>query len=124
MARKGSFRVEVSHELSDWMTALDGAGRPQPEAVAAWTAGVEVFFGATQDVVHVVSGDLKRSGHASVAVVGPEMVGTVEYDAEYAMDEILRGGDHDFMQRGFEQVQGVFESALLTAVAAQFNGGR
>lgn len=124
MASRGAFRIQVSHELQDWMDSLAAAGQPNPEAALAWHAGVEVFFGATQDVVHVVTGNLKRSGHASVVIAGPEIVGTVAYDAEYAMDEILRGGDHDFMQRGFEQVQGVFESALLTAIAAQFNGGR
>lgn len=119
--RKGSFRIEISREFDDWTRSFDQADDLTAQQ-AVWAAATDVLFDATQQVVHVVTGNLKASGSSSTMIAGPLVVGVIEYDADYAMDEIMRGGTHDFMQRGLEQVEGLFQGALLVAVSKQFGG--
>ncbi len=76
----------------------------------------EEFYDATQNVVHVITGALKRSGRWEVDRDGLEVVGQVVYgDGDvvvYAQYEHDRGGEHAFLDRGWEIVEGRFVDAV------------
>lgn len=87
-----------------------------------WENVTEEFFDATQEVVHVITGQLRSSGKASVEADGASFVGTVEYTAPYAAEEFGRGGPHDAIQRGYENVMERFPEAVQRTLAAALEG--
>jgi hypothetical protein len=106
-------RIVVPEKFQRWtLGARTLAGGFRGVGGPLWHLANEQFFSYTQEYVHVVSGDLKRSGREEVGLEGARVVATVEYGNEevpYAQIEIDRGGDHDFMGRAWEASQPIFE---------------
>lgn len=103
----------------EWRAWRQGFGDMEKQAIkygfVLWQAATEVFFDRTQEAVHILSGDLKRSGEMSVRPYGRTIVGEVTYgneEVDYAPYEIARGGSHDFMTIGWSRAEQVFDSAL------------
>lgn len=80
-----------------------------------WRAATDIFFGRTQERVHVVTGALKASGAADVLTSGDDVVGEVSYGGglvDYALAEQRRGPEHDYLNPAFVDSQPDFEAAL------------
>lgn len=87
------------------------------EAEAEWGLATDLFFDRTQAAVHVITGDLKRTGRQGVRVEDDTVVGSVTYGDEtvdYAVHEFARGGPHDALAVGWEAAAETFERALGT----------
>jgi hypothetical protein len=85
------------------------------EAVTVWRVAIELFYDKTQQIIHVDSGDLKRSGKATLRRNKLSVVGTVSYgdnEVDYAIYEEERGGSHAFMARAYEMTQSTFQAAM------------
>jgi hypothetical protein len=109
-----SFRIRVGGAWETWRKAtrtFDSSG-----GLDEWEQVTEKFFDATQEVVHVITGQLRNSGKVSVTEQSGRFQGEVEYTASYAAEEFGRGGPHDALQRGYELVQGEFEPAVQRAL--------
>lgn len=109
-----SFRIKLGGAWPNWRRAattfqMDGG-------VEEWEAATERYFDATQEVVHVITGQLRDSGKVSVTTEGTRFVGEVEYSAPYAAEEFGRGGPHDALQRGWEMVRDEFPKAASNAI--------
>jgi hypothetical protein len=102
-------------------------------AAAQWEIATDLFFDNTQQVVHVITGDLKASGRSSVSVDGQTVVGEIVYGdvdglhgfVDYAQFEEDRGGDHAYLARGWEASQSKFEAAMglaWSSVVAGWSG--
>lgn len=108
------FQIQGLDTFYRWEQAAKRASRPdvlRPE----WEQANEIFFDRTQQYVHVITGDLKSSGRQRVVIEGGRLVGYVQYGdgtVDYAQAELDRGGDHDFLGRGWEATQ-VYISALF-----------
>lgn len=85
-----------------------------------WERATEVFYERTQEFVHVISGRLKSTGTHRVERHGDVIEGIVEYGGiaadgelvDYAIYEHARGGDHAFLDRGWESTSHTFEAAF------------
>lgn len=110
----GSVKFTVSRELQGWIDGLSDMerARARPELIGAWKVAGELMLDRTQQHVHVDTGDLKSSGSLSMFDESDGVVAEITYDAEYAIYENARGGDHAFMDRGFEESRDTFERAL------------
>jgi hypothetical protein len=102
--------------LDKWIDGLDKFADPDAEDVAMWRAATDVFFAKTQDLVHIDSGDLKKSGRTDTREQGNRIVGEVEYggtpEVNYAVYEFRRGGAHDALLRGYLASQRHFQATL------------
>ena len=108
-----SIEVNVSDSFERWAEGFSHLERDLlDEAKETWRDATEYMFSASQDYVHVLSGQLKASGVASVDVDAGEVVGRVEYLADYAIYEHARGGSHAFLQLAYLDAQSTFENAL------------
>ncbi len=109
-----SLRIKLGGAWPNWRRA---ATTFQMEGgLEEWEAVTERYFDATQEVVHVITGQLRDSGKVSVTEDGKRFVGEVEYSAPYAAEEFGRGGSHDALQRGWEMVRGEFPNAASKAL--------
>lgn len=80
-----------------------------------WRVATEIFFKRTRERVHVVSGDLKRSGAMDILTSGDDVVGVVEYGGgtvDYAVIEARRGPEHDYLTPAAVESQPDYEAAL------------
>lgn len=108
------FQMTGLDTLIRWEQAARKASRPESMR-DDWQTANEIFFDHTQRYVHVVTGALKSSGRQRVEVENGRLVGYVEYGGggvDYAQIELDRGGDHDYLGRGWEASQ-VYFSALF-----------
>jgi hypothetical protein len=105
--------LQMPAELLRWQAGFHNLSRTLVEqGEEEWQAATEVFFEATQRVVHVITGELKASGKMRVEKRGSQLIGEVRYTADYAMAEERRGGQHAFMTRGWELSQATYRAAL------------
>jgi len=91
-----------------------------------WRTATDLFFGRTQERVHVVTGALKESGASDVLVDGETVVGLVEYGGglvDYALIEQRRGPEHDYLNPAFVESVGDFEKAMGDTFERVMRGG-
>jgi hypothetical protein len=118
--------IVVPREFRAWTRGF--AVLPAEAAAVAqetFDLALDVYYGATQEVVHVITGHLKASGHVEkMASLGTSIEGAVVYDAEYAQIENDRGGTHAFMDIGWERAQSTFDAVLPAAWVTVVNSWR
>lgn len=98
-----------------WVRGFKDLGRKAAAADTARTMALNLFFARTQQYVHIISGDLKRSGKVTKSWSGGVWVGEVQYgstDVDYAHAEIARGGSHDFVGRAWESTEAIMAKAI------------
>jgi hypothetical protein len=118
---RSSIRIYPDARFVRWVHNFNGLGRgPLPRGtVEAWRTATEVFFGATQQMIHVDSGDLLGSGKMEIEDETHESVtAAVTYgggrksdakpwwkhqEIDYAKYELGRGGSHDFFARAAQK---------------------
>lgn len=111
------FRIQTPRELAQWQASMSGV-KVTPDMIDGWGLMVDLLFANTQRVVHVWpvnGGSLKSSGRSSVKSTSDVVTGEVEYGSSsvpYALFEMARGGQHDYMQRGFEMTRPVMEAEV------------
>jgi hypothetical protein len=112
---------ETNGMLDRWIGGLERLDQPDMLDEAAWEQATEVFFGRTQELVHVISGGLKSSGRRKTDREGDRIVGEVSYggtpECDYAVYEFRRGGSHDALGRGAEVTNRLYEATLAKIVA-------
>lgn len=99
--------------LDGWTAAM--AADVTEVGAEEWRTATDLFFGRTQERVHVVTGALKASGASDVLTDGETVVGLVEYGGglvDYALAEQRRGPEHDYLNPAFVDAQADFETAL------------
>ena len=105
--------VRVSANYDRWVS---GFGNLKREAIErgkqTWETATEVFFDRTQEYAHVVTGEMKASGHAEVDIDADGLVGVVAYDSDHAVFEERRGGSHALITRGWEATSKMFEESF------------
>lgn len=108
-----SVKVTVTANYARW---IKGFGRLEEEiseeGERMWSAAGEVFFSESQTNVHVLSGDLKKSGSMNVTSEPGELTCVVEYDEDYAIHEENRGGSHAYIGRAWETTEAMFREAM------------
>lgn len=118
MARKKSVRFDTPIEWELWILGFDRMGRDIRRAgIVHWQIATEVFYSATQEYVHILSGGLLASGSYQVFAfeTGRRIIGEVKYGGKkvkYAKIENNRGGEHAYMVRGWEATQAQFEMSI------------
>lgn len=127
MAKSGSIKIEVPAEFERWVSGLKSLEIGPQEAVL-FDQATDVLFAATQARVHVLSGDLKRSGERIDHVLSGSKVTTeIKYGGvvgsqgrliDYGPYEIARGGSHDFVGPAIDQTRAVFEEAMVDMATA------
>lgn len=116
----GAIQVTVNDTLARWERGL-GSMNVGPQALAVWSQAIEVMYGRTQEKVHVWKtngGTLKASGSVAMSRDSTSVSGTITYDAPYAIYEMARGGEHDFMTIAFKETDAMFRASLGTAIDA------
>jgi hypothetical protein len=117
-----SGRIVRDGTLDRWIAGLEDFDKPDERDKAAWGQATEVFFGRTQEAVHVITAALKASGREEVYRTGSEIVGVVSYggpEAPYAKYEFRRGGSHDALRRGFERTDRIYQATLAEIMRAK-----
>lgn len=116
--------VSITPNFLQWADVFDSLGQiATNEARSVWEEFGQAFFDRTQEYAHVITGEMKASGHLDVGGEGLETSIEVHYDAEYTKYELARGGSHDFMTRGWQASRADFEQAMpriWTAVQAHW----
>jgi hypothetical protein len=112
-------RVTVTHSANfdRWILGMArvAGGAAAEIGEQRWDEATRAFFEHTQDVVHVITGALKGSGQYTTARDGDSLVGAVSYgggSVDYAEHERQRGGEHDFMQRGWLMSEQAFAGTM------------
>jgi hypothetical protein len=105
-------RIIVPKHFKQWEKGALRMGVDLAAETDPWDEAARAFYDATQQVVHVVTGYLQRSGNYGVERAPRGPVAFVGYTAPYSQVEIDRGGDHDFMGRGWEMSQPAFQAAF------------
>lgn len=118
--------IRVSSNWDRWQTGLRHLDRELGIAVEqVWDATTDVFFDRSQEYAHVLSGDMKDAGRATISHEGRgTIVGTVEYadrgdkkGGVHAVMEEKRGGEHAFLTRAWEATEAMFSRAIPEAWA-------
>lgn len=98
-------------------------------AVHEFKLGVEVFFAATQQYAHVLSGDMVDTGEYEVEKEHDAVVGTLSYGGkrgpsgrmvDYVKYELRRKGSHDFYGRGLRKARERLEEATGNMIEKAF----
>lgn len=120
-----SVHVTISPEWERWVRGFQNVGGDVEEAAErTFKQAGEAFFAATQNNVHVLSGDLLSTGRVETRGTGSEVTTEVMYGGipgasgtlvDYAIHEENRGGSHAFIERGWEQTERMFSQALPDA---------
>lgn len=123
-----NLRVTVDSQYHKWEAGFArlGSGEIPHSAVRAWEDACEVYYGATQQYVHVISGDLKKSGRMHVHREASRVVGEISYAGkrrskkhglvDYTWYEVRRGGSHDFFRRAFVKSAPIMEEMAALMV--------
>jgi hypothetical protein len=120
-----SAQIVHDGQFDRWVEGLADMDSVEPEAVEIWEQATEYFYGRTQEAVHILTGDLKASGEYEIEPNGTTVEGVVSYgneDVDYAIYELRRGGDHDFLNGAFADTEDHFKEEFLRAIAAQVRG--
>lgn len=108
--------IQVDPQWGRWVAGFAGLGEALLRTGrAAWEAANEAFYDTTQDLAHVDTGDMKRSGARQVVQAGEDLVAEVSYDEVPTIFEEARGGDHAFLSNSWERCEPVFAEALPAA---------
>lgn len=118
--------VTVSEDLERWVRGLTDFGLDSA-ALDEWYQANDAFFERTQRFVHILSGDLKRSGTMDVEIEGKTLVGATTYGGtqgtegpvDYAIYELAAGGSHDFIGRALASSTDLFRDGVRAAIVAQ-----
>ena len=119
---------ESKGSVAGWSKAMKGLQKIDSETKASLNAALGVAFAKTQINVHVISGNLKKSGRQSGDVTGNIWTGTIAYGgsgtkAPYAVYEQRRKGvragwsphpPHDFFAGLDEVATNPIEKAIDT----------
>lgn len=106
--------MPVSKELDNW---IDGFERMdvtvRRAALAEWGDASRAMFDTSQALVHVITGNLKKSGRVDTLMLGRyEVAGVVSYLADYAIYEHARGDSHAWITRAWNASQTKYRNAL------------
>lgn len=120
---KGQFSITADPTLKRWIGGLGGL-TVNGAAVDAWRAAGDIYFSSTQELVHVLSGDLRRSGRSTIDFDKTTITNTITYggafgaggQVNYALYEIRRGGSHDFVGRALTASAARMTSQLVNSV--------
>lgn len=114
--------VKIPDEFKKWRTGLDHFTLADADTVL-WDQANDYAFSETQRRVHVLSGDLKRSGRQDKAQIdGLTLIGGFTYGGvpgqfhkivNYAEYELARGGTHDFITPSVVAFRRRYEEAIL-----------
>jgi hypothetical protein len=109
----GAIEVRISPNFVRWEQGFaDLPGAAARAAFRAWDDAARSFYGLSQEYVHVVSGDLKRSGSFKTRADRDGLVAAVTYDSDHAIYEEMRGGPHAFLGRAWEQSEAAFNDVF------------
>lgn len=104
-------------EVRAWAAGLrDGEKHVTAAAMVYWAAAGDVLFDRSQEYVHILSGNLKASGRQRTFKTPQGVTFEVVYgggEVDYAIYEIARGGDHDFLGRAVEVSTRIFDQAMV-----------
>lgn len=115
-------RFETGPTWAKWVKNFQHLEREglDEESAAEWLQATEIMFDRTQQLVHIISGDLLDSGRVSITdrdklsiestITYGGTMGT-EGPVDYATYEIARGGNHDFLTDGYQQSQAKLQRA-------------
>ena len=120
MARRTRTRIRVPVEFDRWIEGMEDLD-PSREVLLEWDRAMERFYGRSQETVHVISNELRRSGaHDTQLTERTECTGELVYGAtpevDYAKFEHDRGGEHAWMTIAFAMSRRDFERALGAGV--------
>lgn len=114
-------------QIDRWAQGFEHMDRDLVEHVLVeWQTASDVMYEYTQEFAHVLTGAMKADSDGAVVSVrhgsveaeityGPWRDETGAPTKPYALYEIGRGGDHDFMTRGFVAAERDFGDALPRA---------
>lgn len=107
------FSIQTDRTLDRWIEGFDRLEKECADAPEHFGAARDAMFVRCDEVVHVVSGRLALSGKAP-APEGRDgrIEAEVVFGAPYANIERKRGGEHDFIMRGFVPTVHEFEHSL------------
>lgn len=108
------FEIRVSPELEGWIDDFEELSSLEPSRLA-WERATRMMYRRSQEVVHVITGELKASGSYEMAGDGDDIEGRVVYTAPQALFEELLGGDHAFLTRAHEDTQDKFDDAMMAS---------
>jgi hypothetical protein len=105
-----TIKIKLGGAYGGWERGMARLEGPVPEkARREWHEGCEVYFGATQQYAHVLSGDMVSTGRLDMDHGESEVTGTISYGGEhghatgqmvdYVWYEVRRRGSHDFFRR-------------------------
>jgi hypothetical protein len=116
---KRKTRLGKSIEVQGWdgmLAALDRIADLPRGQVPHWEQATERFYGRSQELVHVDTVALKRSGRHSTTRIVHRVIGEVRYGGthgvDYAIFEFARGGSHDALGLAFTRVSATYARAL------------
>lgn len=121
------WEITVPPDFDRWIKGL-GKFEISQDMIHDWELLNDVFFAATQRYVHVFprrGGSLKSSGRTSMKrdlktrIVAQTIYGGVQGikgPVDYAIYEIARGGDHDFITRALTDTADIFQAGLAELV--------
>jgi hypothetical protein len=120
MPPKRKKKLGQSIRVEGWdgmLAALDRIGDLPKGQMEHWDQAMERFYDRSQQLVHVDSVNLKRSGRFDPSIrVAHRAIGELVYGGrfgvDYAVYEFARGGSHDATQRAMNQVSATFARTL------------
>lgn len=118
-SQHGVHFTESGEPVSEWIARLEESAEPHFETTVELEALLRAAFLETQARTHIITGSLKASGKTASDFDGDVWTGTITYGGalwrtpapgppndpvDYAIYEMVRGGDHDFFAGlvGFE----------------------
>jgi hypothetical protein len=123
---------DTDEVLERWVVALESMAAPIHRPVGEIETLFRVAFEATQAATHVITGSLKASGHTDTDVTEDSWTGRIIYGGplfgapapgppndpvEYAIYEMARGGEHDFLA----PAEAVFNDTALSKIVDFYN---
>lgn len=118
--------------LEQWAVALESMAAPLHLPVGEIEVLFRAAFEATQAATHIITGSLKASGHTNTDVTENAWTGQIIYGGalfgaaspgpphdpvDYAIYELARGGEHDFLA----PAEAVFNDAAVSQIIDAYN---
>jgi len=113
-------KFELDIEIDHW---INGAAHFRQKwadlAVTDIDKAMQTAFRIADQRVHVITGYLKSTGRYETNVVDDgEIEGRLIYEADYAIYEFGRGGEHDAMTPAVMEISDQFLVAMIDAAEA------
>lgn len=110
-------QIIVPRQFTAWRTGFAALPETATErAKVLFQAALDLYFSETQAVVHVDTGALKASGRVEMDRAGFALEGAIVYGDEaevvYAQIENDRGGDHAYLDIGWEAASDSFNQVM------------